>query len=233
MRGLTPPARERIQPHAQATPVQATVEHSPEANTGRILLRAESDLPPECGRVRSPLLRKLAYLSDRWLLLDWLFVFFVAGLVGIVDQIEPWHKPLNELQLADVNINLPYLPSIISDALVICLSIVMPPLIMLLLVYPCRRHHRGSLSELRIALLAFFTAVVFNLLVTTITKKYVGRPRPNFVEYTGKQTCTTKRGVGYAQANRRTTNRTRVCVRIIAPVRHEPPLRLDARGGRG
>lgn len=78
----------------------------------------------------------------------------------------------------------PYLTSIIPNGLLIFLSIIMP-LIIFALVFIARRKQTGAFTELRLCLLAFAFCVLLNSAATTFAKKYVGRPRPNFVAATG------------------------------------------------
>jgi len=116
--------------------------------------------------------------------MDWLCVIVIGIVTFLVDQMEPYHKPMTTLQLQDANISLPYLPSIVSNGLLIFLAVGVP-LLIFLAVFPFRRKQAGASVELRLTVLAFCTCILLTLLATDFGKKYVGRPRPNFISYTG------------------------------------------------
>jgi len=117
-------------------------------------------------------------------LFDWLLVILIGLLTLLIDQLEPYHKPLSELQLADPNINLSFEPSIVPNSVLVFVAIALPA-ILIAALFPFRRRQAGATVEVRLAMLAFCMCILLNLLATAFGKKYVGRPRPNFVRSVG------------------------------------------------
>jgi len=124
------------------------------------------------GVVRSPSVLRRWW--TRYGMADWLTVIVIGIVTLFVDQLEPYHKPLTELQLQDPNISLPFKDSIVPNALLIFLAMVVP-LLVFVAIFPFRRKQAGAAVELRLTLLAFVVCVLLNLLATDFGKKYIGQ----------------------------------------------------------
>jgi len=165
---------------------QLTEEESkgeaPEEVTRRELRSAKTmrDDVESCNKVFS--LRFWVHYGRLWGFLDWLCVIGLAALLGGVNSLPNRHVILTPQQLADPSINQPYLSQTVPNALLAVLAVILP-IACIWIIFATRFKQAGSGTELRIAMLAFAVAILTTLIATTFGKRYISRPRPNYVQY--------------------------------------------------
>ena len=124
-------------------------------------------------------------------ILDWLIIFFIAGVGGIFNYVKPYHRPFS---LLDLTISYPLVhPELVPIERLLYICGLAPALIIAivaLVFVPGRRHCRG-LNRAQILRLKFWEfekgwagfclSIAVAFFITQAMKNLFGKPRPNML----------------------------------------------------
>jgi len=139
--------------------------------------------------VRLPVRTKLEHYRYLWSKYDIgniLLIIVLAGLLGIIETIEPHHRYI--MNISDPSINYPLVNETVPSWMLIPLVGIIP--IGCILAIHFYQRYNGMVSakrELYYVLFGYFYSLVLTLLMTSFIKHVAGRPRPNFVQLSGYQ----------------------------------------------
>lgn len=112
---------------------------------------------------------------------DWLSILALIVTYVIIYFIQPHHRLVNP---NDVSLMYPRTTETVSAGLLFFLAVGIP-LLCFAAYYWFRRHYAHTRAEMQNILLAFFLAIILDLITTDCIKKMTGRPRPNFYALAG------------------------------------------------
>jgi len=111
-----------------------------------------------------------------------ILIIMLIVLLGIFQTIEPRHRYI--MNINDPAINYPFETQTVPIWMLFALAVGLP-LAVMVVIYYVQRSLPHAKQELYVVTFGLFFSVLLTLNFTEFTKRITGRPRPNFVQYSG------------------------------------------------